>query len=34
MGGENDLNEFSIVTFIEGGLESNELTNYIIKEIK
>jgi len=34
MGGETDLNEFSIVKFIDGGLESNELTDYIIKEIK
>ncbi len=34
MGGENELNEFSIVKFIEGSMQSNELGNYIIKEIK
>ena len=33
-GGEGPLNEFSIVKFINGGLESNDLTDYIIKEVK
>ena len=33
-GGEDPLNEFSIVDFINGGLAGNDLTDYIIKEIK
>jgi len=33
-GGEDPLNEFSIADFINGGLAGNDLTDYIIKEIK
>ena len=33
-GGEDALNEFSMVTFTEGGIEKTDLTKYFIKEIK
>ena len=33
-GGEDPLNEYSIANFINGGLSGNDLTEYIIKEIK
>jgi curli biogenesis system outer membrane secretion channel CsgG len=32
VGGENPQNEFSMVTFTEGGIDQNKLDNYIIKE--
>jgi curli biogenesis system outer membrane secretion channel CsgG len=34
VGGDNPLNEFSIVSFIDGEIKSESLSNYIIKEIK
>lgn len=34
VGGENPLNEFSIVNFIDGEINNEVLSNYIIKEIK
>lgn len=33
-GGDTPNNEFSIVSFIEGGMSTNDLNNYVIKEIK
>lgn len=33
-GGDDPLNEFSMVTFIEGGVDKSDLTKYFIKEIK
>jgi len=34
LGGENPQNEFSMVTFKEGNIEKQSLSNYYIKEIK
>ena len=34
MGGENAQSEFSMVTFAEGGIDKQNLSNYFIKEIK
>jgi len=34
MGGDNELNEYSLVKFVDGGLKSNDLSDYLIKEIK
>ena len=34
MGGENAQGEFSMVTFAEGGIDKQNLSNYYIKEIK
>lgn len=34
VGGENPQNEFSMVTFVEGGIDKQNLSNYFIKEIK
>ena len=34
MGGENAQSEFSMVTFAEGGIDKQNLSNYYIKEIK
>ena len=34
VGGENPQNEFSMVSFTEGGIDKQNLNNYYIKEIK
>ncbi len=34
LGGENPQNEFSMVSFTEGAIDKQNLSNYIIKEIK
>ncbi len=33
-GGENPQSEFSMVSFTEGSIDKNYLSNYFIKEIK
>ena len=33
-GGDNPQNEFSMVSFVEGGIDANDLTKYFIKEIE
>lgn len=34
MGGETPTSEFSLVSFVEGSIDSNKLSNYYIREIK
>jgi curli biogenesis system outer membrane secretion channel CsgG len=34
IGGDDPMNEFSMVTFIEGSIDKTDLTKYFIKEIK